>query len=663
MQVCPGRIFASFTLLAPLLGALAGCGGGEVTEPPAPEPLSLDTQTLPGGRIGDAYDEKLAASGGTPPYRFELRLGALPEGLELLRNQGKLVGTLAAPGTSEFTLEVTDDAGGSDTRDFSIFVEPDPLEITSPTVLPDALTTRAYDEMLEATGGVPPIRFALTTGSLPGGLALASDGRLAGTPTETGSYELGVKATDAEGTTADKTFMLTVASGTPMIETTDLPAALVDTRYEVRIEAFGGTPPYTFTVVAGDLPPGLELQDDGLLFGEPDTAGEYAFGVQVEDAEGYTDSVSLSVLVLEPLLVATRSVPVAVLGELYRVALQAQGGLPPYTWSTADPLPPGISLTAEGLLTGTPTQLGEWDVRVRVQDATMGVPRSARLTLRVRDVRIYEVTPGLAFPPVCTATTVSYQTAEITVPDSFAIQSFEVDIDLTYADANGGDRDRLKVVLFAPDGRRTVLCGNGAGVRGSGGCTGSGDLRETYGVNGVSPQVPLRVFEGMNPQGTWRFQAAVVKPTVDTSSTCQQAGVINRVTMTMEPDTSPDPYVIVEGFTRHNLLIDPWVRIQGGGLPEQSITLNATLWHPGANGLREGGMGDDQPDPVEFTFSGSGLPTGTTITPDGTVTSGPATSRDFSSSSVTASDAAGTYSVTLPLHVVPPDWNPMVRNY
>ncbi|CAN0596330.1 unnamed protein product, partial [Laminaria digitata] len=43
-----------------------------------------------------------------------------------------------------------------------------------------------------------------------------------------------------------------------------------------------------------------------------------------------------------------------------------------------------------------------------------------------------------------------------------------------------------------------------------------------------------------------------------------------------------------------NLLIDPWVRITGGGLPQQQINLSATLWHPGANGVREGGLGDDQ---------------------------------------------------------------------
>ena len=130
----------------------------------------------------------------------------------------------------------------------------------------------------------------------------------------------------------------------------------------------------------------------------------------------------------------------------------------------------------------------------------------------------------------------------------------------------------------------------------------------------------------------------------------------------MEPDISPDPYVIMGGFTYNNLLIDPWVRISGGGLAQQSINITATLWHPGANGLREGGLGDDQPDPVEFTFTAANLPMGTTVAPDGTVLSGPITSKGLTTQ-VTATDSTGTYTVTRSLHVTPPDWVPMIRNY
>ncbi len=641
-----------------LLG-LAACGGDKE---PTVDPLALVTSALPDGALASAYDQKLEVTGGLPPYKFLVKNGALPDGLQLLPDQGRITGNLGAPGAHTFSVELTDAAATSVVKELSIYVTPDALVFVTDR-LDEAYTVTPYDMTLQAQGGVPPVSFVLSSGDLAAGLTLSSEGELAGTPTETGTFEITVEASDAEDTKIEATFMLTVRSGTPMIETDTLLPGLVGERYEVRLKATGGMEPYRWTVPTSTLPPGLELQDDGLLFGTLDAPGQYMFGVQVADSAGQIDSKGYNLLAFEPLAVGTRTLPVAIIDEAYSFQLEADGGLAPYSWSTTDTLPAGMTLSPEGVIEGTATQIGSWAMRIRVQDALQGVPRSARFTLRVQDVRAFEVQPAAAFPPVCTATIVSYQTVEIPVPNSFAISTISIDVDIDYDDNNGNSRDRLKLVLWAPDGRRAVLCGNGAGVRGSGGCQGRGNLRVTYGgPGGLGTQVPLRVFDGMNAMGTWRFSAAIAKPT-SSGGTCDQAGVIQSVRLTMEPDASSDPYVIIGGFTYNNLLIDPWVRITGGGLNQHQISLSATLWHPGANGLREGGLGDDQPDPVQFTFSGSGLPMGSSVAPDGTVQAGPITSRGLASSSVTAVDATGTYSKTLPLHITPPDWNPMVRNY
>lgn len=646
--------------LSPLcLLGLAACGGDKEPEVP---PLTLVTTALPAGALGAAYDQKLEVSGGVPPYNFSVSSGALPDGLQILADQGRLTGNLEAPGPHAFEVQVKDASAASVTKDLTIYVSPDALAFVT-DALEEAYTVTPYTVTLQTQGGVPPVSFALTDGLLATGLTLTPEGQLAGTPTETGTFMITVEANDAESTTAEATFMLTVRSGTPMIETETLLPGLVGDRYEIRLEATGGMAPYTWTVPTSTLPPGLQLQDDGLLFGALEAPGEYMFGVQVQDNAGQVDNKGYTLLAFEQLSVGTRTLPVAIVDEPYRFQLEADGGLAPYSWSTTDTLPPGMTLSAEGIIEGTASQIGSWPMRIRVQDGLQGVPRSARFTLRVQDVRAFEVTPAAAFPPICTATTVSYQTVEIPVPNSFAIQTITIDVDIDYADTNGNDRDRLKLVLWAPDGRRTVLCGNGAGVRGSGGCQGRGNLRVTYGgAGGLGTQVPLRVFDEMNAIGIWRLQAAVIKPT-SSGGTCDQAGVIQSVRLTMEPDPSPDPYVIIGGFTYNNLLIDPWVRITGGGIDEHSISLSATLWHPGANGLREGGLGDDQPDPVQFTFSGTGLPTGTSVAPDGTVQAGPITTRGLPGSTVTAVDATGTFSKTLLLHVTTPDWRPMIRNY
>ncbi len=87
----------------------------------------------------------------------------------------------------------------------------------------------------------------------------------------------------------------------------------------------------------------------------------------------------------------------------------------------------------------------------------------------------------------------------------------------------------------------------------------------------------------------------------------------------------------------------------------------ATLWDVGANGRREAGAGDDVPDVRSFTWTGTGLPAGTAISLDGHVTTGGITGRTLLPQ-ITASDG-GQYVIAMPLHVVPPDWNPDTREF
>jgi hypothetical protein len=57
-----------------------------------------------------------------------------------------------------------------------------------------------------------------------------------------------------------------------------------------------------------------------------------------------------------PLVITTTVMPNAQVGVLYSQQLVATGGTTPYVWSiTAGALPPGLSMDANGLITGTPT--------------------------------------------------------------------------------------------------------------------------------------------------------------------------------------------------------------------------------------------------------------------------------------------------------------------
>jgi hypothetical protein len=178
---------------------------------------------------------------------------------------------------------------------------------------------------------------------------------------------------------------------TPLaVTTTTLPNATVGTPYSATLAATGGTPPYTWSDPG--LPAGLTLNaSTGAITGTPTTAGTSTFTVTVTDSVGGTATASLSLTVspksATPLDVTTERLPHCHIGKPYSVTLAATGGTPPYTWSTSDPsdLPPGITLSSTGTLSGTDsTQRGKFHFTVTVTDS-VGATANEMLSLSCRD--------------------------------------------------------------------------------------------------------------------------------------------------------------------------------------------------------------------------------------------------------------------------------------
>lgn len=84
-----------------------------------------------------------------------------------------------------------------------------------------------------------------------------------------------------------------------LVNTGSLPNATVGTSYSANLSASGGTAPYTWAVVSGQLPNGMTLSG-AVISGTPTVAGTFNFSVTVTDASGWTATKALSIVVGTP---------------------------------------------------------------------------------------------------------------------------------------------------------------------------------------------------------------------------------------------------------------------------------------------------------------------------------------------------------------------------
>ena len=166
------------------------------------------------------------------------------------------------------------------------------------------------------------------------------------------------------------------------VDRTPPPAAFVGVAYSFTFGAEGGTAPHTFKVDSGALPPGLSLSDEGAVSGTPTSAGTWPFYIQATDSFGLKSEVLFSITVKPKLIVSTGSLPDATVGVPYSYSLATSGGSSNAWKVSSGSLPAGITLSAAGVLQGTPGSLG---ASTFVVSATSGTQTDTKqLTLTVR---------------------------------------------------------------------------------------------------------------------------------------------------------------------------------------------------------------------------------------------------------------------------------------
>jgi PKD repeat protein len=337
--------------------------------------IALAPAALPAATGGAPYSQTITASGGTAPYAFSVSAGNLPPGITLSPG-GVLSGTSVAGGTYNFTIAATDADGCRGTRAYTLTVSCPPITI-SPATVPGGTVGTPYSQTLSAAGGVGPYGFAVTSGALPAGLTLSAGGVLSGTPTAAGTSNFVVTATDADNCSGTRNYSITISAApcpTITLSPASLPGATAGSPYSQTISASGGTPPYSFALSSGALPPGLTLAASGALTGTPTTSGTFNFTVSATDAAGCIGSRGYAIIVSPPpcptITLAPPTLPGGTVGTAYSQSVSASGGAAPYTFSVVGgTLPAGLSLSAAGALTGTPTATGTFNFTIGATDS------------------------------------------------------------------------------------------------------------------------------------------------------------------------------------------------------------------------------------------------------------------------------------------------------
>jgi hypothetical protein len=358
----------------------------------------------------NAYSAAIAVSNPGPADSFALTAGSLPPGLTMKAQSGPgavITGNPTQTGTFNFTVKVTSPQRLPGTLAYQITVTvqgpPDHLVcdpavnggflISGTCVLPDAVIGKSYQGHLVTShqaGGT----LSIIAGSVPPGLSLPaafgpSGDTVTGTPTDPGvqpGRNFTVQGTGDQGQPLYQAYSINVNQDVPLTINASGGTDLGGTVGQAFAQDFflsGGAGPYSWSVAAGQLPPGLSLRTfasprdaNDELAGTPTTAGSYTFTMQLTDYSGAHVTQQFS-LTIDPPLQITTTLAAGTVGVPYSHDLIAHGGAPPYSWSVVtniNELPPGLTLATtapdfNNVLTGTPTQAGTFSFPMQVQDS------------------------------------------------------------------------------------------------------------------------------------------------------------------------------------------------------------------------------------------------------------------------------------------------------
>ncbi len=348
-----------------------GCSGvgATYTLTIACQTITVTNPAVNVGIAGQAFSQSFTQSGGIGTTTFTLASGTLPSGLSLASN-GTLSGIPLQTGTFPITVTVTDANGCTGTSaTYNLTINCQTITVTHPANMSGTVGV-AFSEQYTQSGGIGAVVFS-TVSTLPTGMTLAADGTLSGTPTQSGSFPITVTATDSNGCTGSDTFTLTIGCQTITVTNPAVSTGTAGTPFSQTFTQSGANGTATFSLASGTLPAGMSLSASGVLSGTPTQTGSFPITVKVTDSNGCTGTGPTYTLVIacQTITVSNPATTTGTVGTPFSQTFTQSGANGTATFSTASTLPAGMSLSASGVLSGTPTQPGTFPITVTVTDS------------------------------------------------------------------------------------------------------------------------------------------------------------------------------------------------------------------------------------------------------------------------------------------------------
>ncbi len=363
-----GHPFDPSTTIAPAVVAQSVASNGNANTPPVIAlPLFITTTTVNDAIAGQPYSTTIDATGGVGTRTWTV---LAPAGFTA--PNGVVSGTFANPGDTTLTVKVTDTAVPPHVAQRSYVVHVvAPITITTASPM-RGMTGEYFAVTLQATGGTTPYTWSVADGAIPSGLTLnPSTGFI--TQGQVGQLVAGdtgvtFRVTDAANLTTTK--LLTFHIVDPLLITAVLPDAVTNVTKTTTLTATGGSGARTWSLPFAQ--PGVSLTSAGVLSYQFNTAGPQSITVTVTDSDSQPQHPggTLPVRVIDPLLIATTSLPNATQGVAYSTTLASSGGLAPIHWSVVSSVPDGMTLSDGGVISGTCPFVETPTVTVRATDSS-----------------------------------------------------------------------------------------------------------------------------------------------------------------------------------------------------------------------------------------------------------------------------------------------------